>query len=54
MKKKRLLWLIPAILLLAVLVWAGVFYFILRGRSITSKPLVLITSPLNGQRVEGG
>lgn len=54
MKKKRLLWLIPAILLLAVLVWAGVFYFILRGRSITSKPLVLITSPLNGQRVEIG
>jgi len=54
MEKKRLLWLIPLILLLAVLVWAGIFYFILRGRSLELRPLVLLTSPLSSQYVETG
>lgn len=54
MKKKRLLWLIPVVLLLAVLIWAGVFYFILRNRSLASRPLVLIQSPLNGEYVDVG
>ena len=54
MKKKRLLWIIPAVLLLAVLIWVGVFNLILRGRSLDSRPLVLIQSPLNGEYVEVG
>lgn len=54
MNKKRLLWLIPLVLLLAVLIWAGVFYFLLRGRSLNHRPLVLISSPLNGEYVELG
>lgn len=54
MKKKRLLWLIPLVLLLAVLIWTGVFYLVIRDRSLDSRPLVLIKSPLNGEYVEVG
>ncbi len=54
MNKKRFLWLIPLVLLLAVLIWAGVFYLVLHGRSLDSRPLVLIQSPLNGEYVDVG
>jgi LysM repeat protein len=51
--KKRILWIIPAVLLgIAVLLLA--LFFFMRGRALNSRPLVLIQNPADSEQVEVG